>query len=161
MSAIRNVPIGRKFKLAFGIVCLLCIALGLYSCLTYWNISKKTRAMGQDLLPSIIHLSDMRGALNLLRRQDLDLLMCSSPKCLTEHSALRRKAIETFEGKITLYAALVDQGEERNGFDATVSAYARYRELSDRDAAFAVGGKKSKLWPSLPQVPRLMPLTRP
>ncbi|HMG86373.1 MAG TPA: methyl-accepting chemotaxis protein [Terracidiphilus sp.] len=144
MFAIRNVPIGRKFKLAFGIVCLLCVVLGLYSCLTYWDISKKTRAMGQDLLPSIIHLSDMRGALNLLRREDLDLLVCSSAKCLTEHSALRRKAIESFESKMALYAPLVDQGEERNGFDATVSAFARYRDLSDRDAAFAVSGKKSE-----------------
>jgi methyl-accepting chemotaxis protein len=144
MSAIRNVPIGRKFKLAFGIVCLLCIALGLFSCLTYWDISKKTRAMGQDFLPSIIHLSDMRGALNLLRRQDLDLLVCSSAECLTQHSALRRKAIESFEGKITLYAPLVDQGEERNGFDATVTAFAHYRELGDHGAALVAGGKKSE-----------------
>jgi methyl-accepting chemotaxis protein len=144
MSAIRNVPIGRKFKLAFGIVCLLCIALGLFSCLTYWDISKKTRAMGQDFLPSIIHLSDMRGALNLLRREDLDLLVCSSSECLTQHSALRRKAIETFEGKITLYASLVDQGEERNGFDAAVSAFAHYRELGDHGAALAAAGKKSE-----------------
>ena len=144
MSAIRNVPIGRKFKLAFGIVCLLCIALGLYSCLTYWEVSKETRAMDQDYLPSIIHLSEMRGALNVLRRQDLDLLVCSSAECLTQHSNLRREAIETFEDKMKRYAPLVDAGEERNDFDATVSAFTHYREASDRGAALALDGKKSE-----------------
>jgi methyl-accepting chemotaxis protein len=144
MSAIRNIPIGRKFKLAFGIVCLLCTALGLYSYLTYWDVAKKTRAMDQDFLPSIIHLSDMRGALDVLRRQDLDLLVCSSAECLTQHSALRRKAIETFEDKMKRYEPLVDAGEERNDFDATVSAYTHYREESDHGAALAASGKKSE-----------------
>lgn len=144
MPAILNVPIGRKFKLAFGIVCLLCTALGLYSCLTYLEVSKKTRAMDKDFLPSIIHLSDMSGALNLLRRQDLDLLVCASAECLTRHSSLRREAIETFENKIKIYEPLVDQGEERNRFDAAVAAYVRYREMSDRGSVLAASGKKSE-----------------
>ena len=135
MSAIRNIPIGRKFKLAFGIVCLLCIALGLYSCLTYWDVSKKTRAMNEDFLPSIIHLTDMRGVLNVVRRQDLDLLVCQSADCIALHSSLRRKAIATFESKMKAYEPLIDAGEERNGFEATSTAYMRYRELSDRDSA--------------------------
>ncbi len=144
MSAIRNIPIGRKFKLAFGIVCLLCIALGLYSCLTYWDVSKKTRAMNEDFLPSIIHLTDMRGVLNVVRRQDLDLLVCQSADCIALHSSLRRKAIATFESKMKAYEPLIDAGEERNGFEATSTAYMRYRELSDRDAALASSGKKSE-----------------
>jgi methyl-accepting chemotaxis protein len=144
MSAIRNVPIGRKFKLAFGVVCLLCTALGLYNYFAYREISKKTRAMHQDFLPSIIHLSEMRGALNVLRRQDLDLLVCTSAECLTQHSGLRRSAIEAFEGKMKLYEPLVDEGEERNDFDATVSAYAHYREASDRGSALATSRKKSE-----------------
>jgi methyl-accepting chemotaxis protein len=144
MSAIRNVPIGRKFKLAFGIVCLLCIALGLYSCLTYWDISKKTSTMSQDFLPSIVHLSDMRAALNLLRRQDLDLLLCSSAECLTRHSVQRHTAIEAFEASMKLYEPLVDQGEERNCFDKAASAFGDYREASDRGAALALSGKKAE-----------------
>jgi methyl-accepting chemotaxis protein len=144
MSAIRNVPIGLKFKLAFGIVCLLCTALGLYSCLTYWDVSKKTGTMAQDALPSIIHLTEMRGALNELRRHDLDLLLCSSNECLTQHSDKRHGAIETFEGKMKMYEPLVDQGEERNGFDDAVSAYTHYRKVSDRGAALALSGKKSE-----------------
>ena len=144
MSAIRNIAIGRKFKLAFGIVCLLCTVLGLYSCLTFLEVSKKTRAMDEDFLPSIIHLSDMRGALNLMRRQELDLLVCTSAECLSRHFALRRGAIETFEGKMKLYEPLVDRGEEHNVFDAAVASYTHYRELSDRGSALAMSGKKSE-----------------
>ena len=142
MSAIRNIPIGRKFKWAFGIVCLLCTTLGVYSCLTYLHISKKALAMERDFLPSIIHLSEMRGAFNLLRRQDLDLAMCTSRECLDRHATLRRGAIESFEGKLKLYEPLVDQGEERTSLNAAISTYSRYRELSDRGAVLAAAGKK-------------------
>jgi methyl-accepting chemotaxis protein len=45
---------------------------------------------------------------------------------------------------MAVYAVLVDPGEERNGFDATVSAYRRYREISDRNAVSAVSGKMSE-----------------
>jgi len=144
MSAIRNIPIGRKFKLAFGIVCLLCIGLGLYACITFFGISQKTQEMDHDLLPSILHLSDMRESLSQLRREDLDLLVCQSADCITQHASLRGKAIATFESETKLYEPLVDPGEERSGFDATVSAYAHYRELSDQGSTLAESGKKSE-----------------
>ena len=144
MSAIRNIPIGRKFILAFGIVRLLCIGLGLYSSITFFGISKKTQQMNRDFLPSIVQLFDMRESLNQLRRQDLDLLVCQSADCIAQHESLRLKAIAAFDSQVKIYEPLVDPGEERNGFDATVSAYAHYREISDHGAALAESGKKSE-----------------
>ena len=40
MSAIRNIPIGRKFVIAFGIVCVLCLVLGTYTFFTFLSIAQ-------------------------------------------------------------------------------------------------------------------------
>jgi len=41
MQMIRNLPISRKFTIAFGIVCGLCILLGIYSFFTLRDITQK------------------------------------------------------------------------------------------------------------------------
>lgn len=39
MSALRNIPLARKFVAAFGLVCLLCVFLSVSSILTFRAIS--------------------------------------------------------------------------------------------------------------------------
>ncbi|MGA8740595.1 MAG: methyl-accepting chemotaxis protein [Terracidiphilus sp.] len=48
MSVIRNIPVGRKFVIAFGLVCVPCLALGLYSLLTFRAISQKIATHGTE-----------------------------------------------------------------------------------------------------------------
>ncbi len=76
MSAIRNIPMGRKFVFAFGIVCLLCLCLGTYTFFTFRSIASSTGEVSGNAFPSVIHLSQAREALNVLRRADIDLMLC-------------------------------------------------------------------------------------
>ena len=39
MQWLRNLPVSRKLILAFGLVCGLCLTLGIYTSLVYRNIS--------------------------------------------------------------------------------------------------------------------------
>jgi methyl-accepting chemotaxis protein len=59
MSVIRNTPIARKFTLAFGLICALCVGLGIYTFFTFRNISSRTSSMSADCLPSIDLLTQM------------------------------------------------------------------------------------------------------
>ena len=43
MSVYRNIPIGRKFTLAFGLVCALCVGLGIFTFVTFRDIVARTR----------------------------------------------------------------------------------------------------------------------
>jgi methyl-accepting chemotaxis protein len=141
MSAIRNIPIGRKFTLAFGLVCALCIGLGIFTFVTFRDILKKTGDVSENAVPSIVLLSDMRGALYTLRLQDLELLLCQSPACIAEHSALRQKALEAYQVADQAYSPLVDAGEEHGLYQGATSAMGAYKETSDRGLSLLAAGK--------------------
>ena len=80
MSVIRNIPIARKFTLAFGMVCTLCVGLGMYTYFTLRGIDARMTDLRNGALPSVVHLIKMQGALNTLRIQDLDLICEPGPR---------------------------------------------------------------------------------
>ena len=63
MTWLRNLPIARKFLLAFGIVCGLCIVLGAFTVFTFRDIAVKNADVSANSLPALVALSDARGAL--------------------------------------------------------------------------------------------------
>jgi methyl-accepting chemotaxis protein len=83
MQWLRNLPVSRKFIFAFGIVCSLCILLGGYTFFIFRGIAAQSADVSENAFPSVISLADVRGAMNVMRRQDLDLLICQTPACLT------------------------------------------------------------------------------
>ncbi|MGA9462356.1 MAG: methyl-accepting chemotaxis protein [Terracidiphilus sp.] len=140
MSVIRNIPIARKFTFAFGLVCAFCIGLGAYTFSTLRDISFKNSSVSENTIPSIIRLTEMRGALNTLRREDLDLLLCQNATCKQQHLANRLKALESFQSAGKTLAPLLDPGEESDLFQKSQTSFSQYRELSDRaGTAFAQG----------------------
>ena len=141
MSAIRNIPIARKFTFAFGLVCAMCIGLGVYTYFTLGDVNVKSTELSQDSLPSLILLMDMRGAMNTLRIQDLDILLGQKPEWIRQHSELRQKALEEFQLNDQAYAKLVDPGEEHDLYEKTKLTFAQYKDLSDRGSALLVAGK--------------------
>ncbi len=59
MSSFRNLPIARKLSLAFGLVCTLCIGLGLYTLLTFHGIASKNAEVSGHSSPSVVHLAEI------------------------------------------------------------------------------------------------------
>ncbi len=141
MSALRNIPIARKFTSAFGLICVLCTGLGIYTFFTFRDITAKTIEVSEDSLPSIVYLADMRGAIKQLRIEDLDLLLCQSPACMAKHSAQRQKALEDFDTLDKTYQGHIDPGEEREMYQKATAALGRYRDVSDRSATALQAGK--------------------
>ena len=97
MQWLRNLPVSRKFIFAFGIVCGLSILLGAFTCITFQTIATKGLDVSNNSMPSLIALADLRGAANTIRRQDLDLLLCSTPACLANHQSERQKYIARYQ----------------------------------------------------------------
>jgi methyl-accepting chemotaxis protein len=141
MSAIRNIPIGRKFTISFGLVCLLCVGLGAYTYFTLRAITLKSTDVSDATLPSLVDLIEARGAISTLRTEDLDLLLCQTPSCLAQHMSVRQSALETFQSADGRYQSRINAGEERELHQKAVAAFARYREVSERGAALLVAGK--------------------
>ena len=51
MQWLRNLPISRKFILAFGIVCGLCIVLGVFTFITFRSIAAKSEDVSKTPFP--------------------------------------------------------------------------------------------------------------
>jgi methyl-accepting chemotaxis protein len=135
MSAIRNLPIGRKFIIAFGIVCLLCLGLGTYTFFTFLSIAKSTGAVSRSAFPSVIHLAQARGALNGLRRADLDLMLCQTAECTAKNSAIRQNALAEYQAELKAYEPFISYPGERELYEKVDAAFGRYLETSDRALA--------------------------
>jgi methyl-accepting chemotaxis protein len=127
MNWLRNLPISRKFAFAFGIVCLLCTFLGIYSFITLRSFANLNADVSNNSLPSLIALSDARVAVNQVRREDLDLLLCQGADCTESHTATYEPDI-SYPGEKQLYQKFSD-------------SFTKYLEISDKVIGFLNSGK--------------------
>jgi methyl-accepting chemotaxis protein len=143
MSIIRNLPIARKFTYAFGIVCSLCILLGGYTFFTFRTIAKTSTDVTESVIPSILALKDVRAAAGNVRREDLDLLLCQAPACLTEHGAKRLQDINDYQTAVKLYEPMISYPGERELYQKYAAAFADYLAISNRGAILLTESKSA------------------
>jgi methyl-accepting chemotaxis protein len=141
MQWLRNLPVSRKFTYAFGLVCGLSFLLGTYAFIVFHGISAKCLDVSQNSFPSVVYLSDARAAMNTVRREDLDLMICQTPDCIAKHSANRRNALETYQTQMKAYEPLVSNPGEREIDQKMQAAWAQYMQASDRGFDFVKVGK--------------------
>ncbi len=141
MSLARNIPISQKFYLAFGAVCALCVALGAYTFLTSRSISSMSADVSSKAFPSVVQLGDVRAAMNALRRQDFDILLCQTSDCTAKHTQLRQQAIQDYETSLRKYEASISYVGERDAYQKFVQDFQRYLESSNRGASLLAASK--------------------
>jgi methyl-accepting chemotaxis protein len=141
MQWLRNLPVSRKFTFAFGIVCGLCVVLGAYSLLTFHQIAQMSGDVSENSFPSVLALAQIRGAANNARREDLDLLLCTTPECTAAHAAKRRAAWADYQSGVKKYEPLVSYPGERELYLKFSTTFSQYLEISERGNALLAGGK--------------------
>ena len=144
MSTFRNLPVARKFMVAFGLVCTLCILLGAYTLVTLRSIARDSADVSDSALPSLLYLGNIRGALNDLRRQDLDLLLCTTQGCNAEHSAMRQRALANYAEATRAYDPFVSYPGEREVYRQFSAAFAEYLEISNQASTSLAASKTSE-----------------
>ena len=141
MHWLRNLPVSRKFLYAFGLVCGLCIALGTYTFVTFRGIAANNAQVSENDLPSVITLATVRETIGTLRREDLHLLLCTTPACFRDEGVKRTAAINAFYAAEKAYEPLIDDPGERDNCVKLVAAFGRYKDASDRVTALLAAGK--------------------
>ncbi len=141
MQWLRNLPVSRKFIVAFGIVCGLCIVLGIFTLITFRSISAKSENVSNNALPAVIALANTSSAAHNARRADLDLLLCQTPECTAQHNADRQKAFAGYQAGIKAYEPRISYPGERELYQKFTTAWAQYQEASDRANAMLAAGK--------------------
>ena len=141
MQWLRNLPISRKFTFAFGAVCCLCILSGTFSFITFRSISEKCADVSEISFPVLVHLSDMRSAMIQYRREDLNVLLCPTPACATQHIAKLQKALSVFKEASAAYEPLIRTPHDRSVFQDISGAFTAYQEDSNQAVALVAAGK--------------------
>ncbi len=141
MTWLGNLPIARKFIFAFGMVCGLCVLLGVFILLSLRGIATKSADVSEITVPSLTALADLSGGINSTRREDLELLLCQTAACLANHGARRQYAIESGQAAAKAYEPLINHPGEREIFQKLNSSLAQYLDASNRSGALLAAGK--------------------
>jgi len=141
MDWLKNLPVSRKFTVAFGIVCSLCILLGAFSFITFRTIAAKSEDVSNNGFPSVVHLGEIGGAIATVRHSDLALLLCTDPACSAAYTAKREKALAAYPAAVKAYEPLIRNDSERELFQRLTGAFSQYMEASNRGAALLAATK--------------------
>ena len=141
MSVLRNISISKKFAYAFGLVCLLCATLAIYTFITFHSIAVSSADVSENGLPSVITLSNLRGTFNRLARADLEMLLCQTPDCISAANAERLRQKAVIQDTLKSYVPLISDPGEREVYEKFSAAMERYLTASDKAAADQLGGK--------------------
>jgi methyl-accepting chemotaxis protein len=141
MSALHNIPVGRKFYYAFGLVCLFFIALGAYTFFTFRNVSAKAENVSGDDFPSVTSIAEARTEMNAVRRADLGLLLCTTQDCTAHYMSEREQALKNYKTYIDAYQPLITSTEEHDLYQKFSDAFASYMEVSNSAVALLQAGK--------------------
>jgi methyl-accepting chemotaxis protein len=141
MDWLKNLPVSRKFTVAFGIVCGLCILLGAFTFITFRGIAVKNLDVSDNAFPAVIALADVRSAADTARREDLELLLCQTPECTSGHNAQRQKALANYQSAVKRYEQTISYPNERELYQKFSAAFAQYVDASNRVNALLAAGK--------------------
>jgi methyl-accepting chemotaxis protein len=132
MHWLKTIPLSRKLLYAFGVICCFCVLQGAYTFVTFRDIAKKSVDVSENSFPSVLALADIQRDANVVRQEDLDLLLCKTPACLAENSAKRDKAFAEYQASVKLYEPMVIYPGERELYEKFSAAFAQYMETSSR-----------------------------
>ncbi|MGH9561758.1 MAG: HAMP domain-containing methyl-accepting chemotaxis protein, partial [Terracidiphilus sp.] len=140
MSWARNLPLSRKFTCAFGVVCALCLVLGVYTFFTFHGIARQSAELSGNHLPALIYIGDIRNGVSVERREDLELMLCQTPSCTADHMARRLQAITGYREALKEIQPLVTPAE-RSYYETFVGSIKQYQDASDKAVALLSVGK--------------------
>jgi len=144
MSMFRNLPVSRKFALAFGLICTFCALLG---AIAFWGLSKmndSSNRLAQIALPSAQNLAQMESALQVLRRADMGIMLCDTADCIGYYLKNRQKASAKFEAADSAYRRLETASQESALVEALSTEFTQYMQESDRTIVLLQSGDKAQ-----------------
>jgi methyl-accepting chemotaxis protein len=138
-SSLRNMPLARKFAVAFGTVCALCIILGISCIIGFMRINHGVNDVVTNAMPSIKVLGDIRYQIAYIRRAESALFICPDHECKVHYQEKRQNALTIFNSDMDKYQAMISYPGEREFYnairqnmDSYLSASAQVFQLLDQ-----------------------------
>jgi methyl-accepting chemotaxis protein len=141
MDWIKNLPVSRKFIYAFGTVCTLCIILGAFTFVTFRSIATRSADVSDNAVQALIALNGVSESASAVRREDLELLLCQTAACSSDHGAKRQTAVDNYRSSLKAYAPIISYPGEKEVYQRFSNACSQYLEASNKVNALLAAGK--------------------
>jgi methyl-accepting chemotaxis protein len=115
--------------------------LGGYTLFTFHGISVETADVSENSFPSVIQLARIQQVMNVIRRSDLDLILCQSAACTATHEAERQKSIDEYQAGLKEYEQFASYPGERELYQKFTGAFSQYLDVSNRAVSSLAAGK--------------------
>ncbi|MDR3723168.1 MAG: methyl-accepting chemotaxis protein [Terracidiphilus sp.] len=128
---IRDLKLSRKFALAFGSICLLCLIQGIAVFSGLVRINTLTRDMTGRALPSLQAITEIRGQMQAARRMELATLLCKDAACTSSYEEKRTTALEKYNDARQTLLSLHPSAEESEQFRSAAANFDDYLTRSN------------------------------
>lgn len=143
MQVFRNLPISRKFAIAFGSIGLLCAALGVIALSGMAKINRSTTSLSGVAIPSAQAIADMVSAMQIERRAEMGMLLCDNTDCVNGYVKRRQDAATKFSAAVAGFRAIPVDPAQRDLVEKASTGFAEYQQASDRTSELLINGKKA------------------
>jgi methyl-accepting chemotaxis protein len=109
-----NLKLGARLGAAFGLLIVLCLAVGGFGLLQTSRVNQGANELGENWLPSVKLLGDVRSAADRARRVTLTHVLETTPQGKATQQALRDKIVaEQLKPALSNYEKVVSSPDER------------------------------------------------
>ncbi len=129
---LRDLPVSTKLVYAFGMVCGLCVLLGVYTFFTFHSIASSSAEVNAHSFPAMVQVNEARSAMQSVHGEDLEILLCPNPSCIADHKARRQAALDSIEAAAKKYATLLASSAESNLYYKSRTQWADYMAKSNQ-----------------------------
>ena len=126
MSTMRNMPLARKFAIAFGVICLLCILQGSAALIGLYRIDQLNKDLTERAVPAEQAITEMGHNMQYLRRVELASLLCMDAACLPKYVKMHAEALEKYQTAKAKFEPLITDPQEKEQFQAMVANFDEY-----------------------------------
>jgi methyl-accepting chemotaxis protein len=113
MDLLKNLQIGKKLGLAFGILLVLTLALGIVSILEISRVNGNTVDIATNWLPSVQAVGRLALDASTFRRYELNYMLATDEKTKQASAAGMKEMLATIEKDEKTYEPLISSPEER------------------------------------------------
>jgi methyl-accepting chemotaxis protein len=144
MNGFRNLKIGKKLGLGFGVLEVLMVALGVFSIIQLSKVNANTVDIATNWLPSVKVLGDVRYIISTERRVELYHLQRSDKKDEEKDEADISKQMGLLAAARKEYEPMIATPEERAIYEGFSDQWSKRLELEQHALELSRQGKKAE-----------------
>jgi methyl-accepting chemotaxis protein len=132
MKLFSNMKIGAKLGLAFGVLEILMVGVGVFAIIGISKVNGSTVEIATDWLPSVATLAEIRNDISASRRYELNHVLDTDKNKMAEDEASIEKTDKELIDDEKLYQPMINSNEERHLFEQFQAESEKYKLARNR-----------------------------